>query len=564
MLSWDDHKRWRISPLRPDEIRHNDVVRTIESWQQSHPDAFTVEQLGQSVKGRSVSMLKLGQGTRSVLAWSQMHGDEPTHTAALFDLINFLLKSPEHPTASAILAGCQLQLIPMLNPDGAEQWTRRNAQGIDINRDALQLQSPEGRILRTVVDALQPNYALNLHNQRPRTTVGQSQQVASFAVLSPPVDECDSSTANVVQAKRLGGYLAEVVAPYCPGPVARYNADFMPRCFGEWVQQQGAATLTIEAGGWSTFEMEPLVQLHYWGLVKCLEAIATQNFDDVAPSSYESLPRTGDHDLFDHLIRGAAVWTGSQDEPFRVDVGINLQCPDPTSQPGEIVDLGDLLVSTGKLLTDEPNLTCLAGRIAWQPDVSPTQLPSQNVTKQLISQAVTTVLGQVDLADGRQVDRFATLSKRLDLPINIGFLARVSDWSSPVRDRLIRTISSGILGVIAEGLPAEAESYLKWFKVPTISLDTLSSWSIDFVSYADCAAKTYQCAELLALANRGAIRIGAAADIALLNTRESHAGTEPSIQDALHQLFLGGSLVFDEGRFTDALPGELVKRRCRD
>ena len=35
-------------------------------------------------------------------------------------------------------------MVPMLNPDGAERFQRRNAQGIDINRDALLLQSPEG------------------------------------------------------------------------------------------------------------------------------------------------------------------------------------------------------------------------------------------------------------------------------------------------------------------------------------------------------------------------------------------------------------------------------------
>ena len=65
-----------------------------------------------------------------------MHGDEPSATPALLDLADTLLASdaPEH---RAILEGLTLLMVPMLNPDGAERYARRNAQAIDINRDAL-------------------------------------------------------------------------------------------------------------------------------------------------------------------------------------------------------------------------------------------------------------------------------------------------------------------------------------------------------------------------------------------------------------------------------------------
>ena len=58
-----------------------------------------------------------------------------------------------------------IYLLPMLNPDGAERTTRRNAQGIDINRDALRLQTPEGRFLKEVRDRFEPTVGFNLHNQ---------------------------------------------------------------------------------------------------------------------------------------------------------------------------------------------------------------------------------------------------------------------------------------------------------------------------------------------------------------------------------------------------------------
>ena len=111
-----------------------------------------VEKFAESIEGRPIYLATIGSGPRRVLLWSQMHGDEPTHTAVLLDLANYLLQSPAKPQAADILTGCTLHFIPMLNPDGAEAVMRFNAQGIDINRDARRLATPEGRALRRAVE----------------------------------------------------------------------------------------------------------------------------------------------------------------------------------------------------------------------------------------------------------------------------------------------------------------------------------------------------------------------------------------------------------------------------
>src|SRR5690606_28483801 len=60
----------------------------IDSLVRLHRDRsiLGVRQIGESVQGRAIYELEYGQGDKKVMLWSQMHGDEPTATMALFDL----------------------------------------------------------------------------------------------------------------------------------------------------------------------------------------------------------------------------------------------------------------------------------------------------------------------------------------------------------------------------------------------------------------------------------------------------------------------------------------------
>src|SRR5690606_19576871 len=124
----------------------------IDSLVRIHQDrsVLDVRQIGKSVQGRAIYELEYGQGDKKVMLWSQMHGDEPTATMALFDLFNFLEgKDDDYQSIRDLLREkLTLHFIPMLNPDGAELYTRRNAQHIDLNRDAQATQTVEGALLR--------------------------------------------------------------------------------------------------------------------------------------------------------------------------------------------------------------------------------------------------------------------------------------------------------------------------------------------------------------------------------------------------------------------------------
>src|SRR5512140_138226 len=186
-----------------------------------HPGLFRVEEEGVSSEGRPIPLLVLGNGPTTVLLWSQMHGDEPTATVALLDVLNHLGATRETPATKALLSNLTLAVIPMLNPDGAERTRRTNAQGIDVNRDALRLQTPEGRFLKSVRDRLKPAVGYNLHNQGPNTLAGPSGPQAAIALLAVPYDEAFTENDGRRTTKRLAVLVRDLLRPWAPGRVSR-------------------------------------------------------------------------------------------------------------------------------------------------------------------------------------------------------------------------------------------------------------------------------------------------------------------------------------------------------
>ena len=172
--TYDNYKEKTLNKRR---IKHSDLRPLIEKLRADKD--FEVRTLGRSVEGRKISMISIGSGKTNVLLWSQMHGNEPTATMALFDIFNYLKKN------KALLKNIKLHFIPMLNPDGAERFTRRNALYIDINRDAVRLQSPESKILKSARDSLKANFGFNLHDQSIYYNAIRTPKPATISFLAP-------------------------------------------------------------------------------------------------------------------------------------------------------------------------------------------------------------------------------------------------------------------------------------------------------------------------------------------------------------------------------------------
>src|SRR4051812_13761931 len=320
LLERKEYDRFRVSPLDPAALRARDVERLLSRIAEASGGRVKVEKFAMSVEGRPIYLAKIGTGPRRVLLWSQMHGDEPTHTAVLLDLASYLLQSPAKPHEGDILKGCTLHFIPMLNPDGAEAVSRFNAQGIDINRDARRLATPEGRALRDAVEQIKPEYGFNLHNQNARTTVGKPPKPAAVSVLAPAPDTTGQETASWRRAKQMCAVFAEAVRPLVPGMISRYDDAHEPRAFGDTIQATGASTMLVEAGGWTDAVIEPLTRVHFHGMLTTLRAIATDKCGAVDLKIYEELPESNSSRQMDCMISNGRVMTPAMPKSFKADL----------------------------------------------------------------------------------------------------------------------------------------------------------------------------------------------------------------------------------------------------
>lgn len=205
-----------------------------------------VTHIGHSVKKKPVYRITIGQGPIKILMWSQMHGNESTTTKALFDYFNFL--QADTSVGKYVLSKCTLSVIPILNPDGAEDYTRFNANGIDLNRDAQHLSQPESNILKSEFDSFKPDFCFNLHGQRTIFGAGATGTAATLSFLSPSEDEQRSFSANRKIAMTLIAEINKAIQVVLPNGIGRYDDEFNLDCVGDTFQRSGIPTVLFEAG----------------------------------------------------------------------------------------------------------------------------------------------------------------------------------------------------------------------------------------------------------------------------------------------------------------------------
>jgi protein MpaA len=125
--------------------------------------------IGRSVAGRPIMAWHLGreQAAPTVVLFSTMHGNEP----ATRQILRTLRDGPP-------IRGVDLWVVPTYNPDGLARGTRKNAHGVDLNRNfpygwadldgsyesgPRPRSEPETRAVMGFLRDVRPNYILSFH-----------------------------------------------------------------------------------------------------------------------------------------------------------------------------------------------------------------------------------------------------------------------------------------------------------------------------------------------------------------------------------------------------------------
>jgi Zinc carboxypeptidase len=198
--------------------------------------------IGRSVQDRSIYAYRIGNGKTKILMWSQMHGNESTTTKALFDFFNYL-----DGEGQPLLDDFSFLCLPMLNPDGAQVYTRENANGVDLNRDADQRTQPESIALRKAFDDFKPDFCYNLHDQRTIYGVADSGKPATVSFLAPAYNFERDINAVRYKAMHVISAMNEALQQYIPGQVGRFDDAFNINCVGDTFQFLGVPTILFEA-----------------------------------------------------------------------------------------------------------------------------------------------------------------------------------------------------------------------------------------------------------------------------------------------------------------------------
>lgn len=251
--------------------------------------SLNVACIGSSENNVDIHSVKFGSGSKKILIWTQMHGNESTGTKALFDFFNCVCNAKEA-VFKTILKECTILCIPMLNPDGSLNYTRVNQNGIDLNRDAVDQKAKESKLLRSVLEEFNPKFCFNMHDQRTIFGVEGTENPATISFLAPSEEKTRKLTKGRIETMNVIVSMNFLLQKIIPNHIGRYTDEFYPTATGDNFQKLGYNTILIEAGHYpDDYEREEARKFNFFALVQGVYHIATTtDFTDYKP--YFTIP----------------------------------------------------------------------------------------------------------------------------------------------------------------------------------------------------------------------------------------------------------------------------------
>ena len=281
-------------------IHNEDILPLLDDLR----DKLEIMEIGRSVLNKPIFSIEFGKGNNRVLMWSQMHGNESTTTKAVLDLLNTVTGDSTNKLQS-IMNTCRICIIPILNPDGAETYSRLNANSIDLNRDAQDLTQPESLVLREVFNQFKPHYCFNLHGQRTIFSAGKKNSPAVVSFLAPAQDKECSITHTRKLAMEIVAVMNKNLQQQIPDQVSVYDDSFNINCVGDTFQSLNVPTILFEAGHYpNDYLREKTRELIYQSLFIALLYISNHEITGENYKDYFLIPENNNL-FFDVILREA-------------------------------------------------------------------------------------------------------------------------------------------------------------------------------------------------------------------------------------------------------------------
>jgi len=288
---------------------YGEVVRLMERAAAAS-DRIHVTTFGSTVEGRPLPLLVIGDAIdarpASVMAldrtrvWLQatIHGGEVSGKEALLMLVRDLVDGAHDEWLSSLT----LLIAPIYNADGNEHMgpsnrpfqygplagmgERANAQGLDLNRDHMKLESPEARALARAYQEYDPHVVVDLH-----TTNGT--QHAYHLTYAPPLhpntdpaidallrDRWLPAVTSAVQATNGWHFYYYGNLPRAAGAEPAWRTfDHRPRFNNNYVGLRNRIGILSEAYAYLSFEERVIATLRF---VEEVVTFAHERADEIA------------------------------------------------------------------------------------------------------------------------------------------------------------------------------------------------------------------------------------------------------------------------------------------